>query len=159
MLIATAATELESTAAAYRDVAKVLRNIPDRAEHYLSQLQSAQQVNWNSQAGTAFRQLLEGLRYPGNVLQTEASQLAGTAETIAADLSSYADTARQLGTLVSLLSAVDFTAVVQDLGAARLEGMRSTAAAATTDAARLVRYVQDNGGIPLLLREAADRLW
>lgn len=159
MLITTAALELERTAAAYRAAAKVLRSIPDRAEQYLAQLQSAQQVHWHSEAGTAFRQALETLRHPGNVLQSEASQLAGSAEGIAADLNGYADTARQLASIVSVLSAVDYSAVAQDLGAARLEGMRAAAGEATTDAARLVKYAQDNGGIPLLLREAAARLW
>lgn len=159
MFIATAAVELDRTAAAYRSAATVLRRIPDRAEQYLVRIQAAQQVNWHSEAGTAFRQLLEELRHPANVLQTEASQLAGTAETIAADLHSSAETARQLASMVSALTAVDFTAVAHDLGAGRLEGMRNAAAEATTGADRLVMYVQDNGGIPGLLREAASRVW
>lgn len=159
MFIATAAAELDRTAAAYRAAGHVLRGIPDRAEQYLAQLQAAQQVNWNSEAGSAFRQALEGLRGPGTMLQDEAFHLAAAAETIAADLSSYAETARQLGTMVSLLSAVDITAVAQDVGAARLEGMRIAAAEAATDAGRLVGYVQDNDGVPPLLRDVVARLW
>ena len=158
-MLTAAATELDRTAAAYREAGKVLQGIPGRTEQYLAQLQAAQQVEWNSAAGTAFRHLVEELRWPGNVLRAEASELAATAEAIAADLSSYAETARQLGALVSVLSAVDFTAVAQDLGAARLESMRISAAEATADAGRLVMYVQDNGGIPALLREVADRVW
>lgn len=159
MFIATAAAELERTAAAYRTAGQVLRGIPDRAEQYLVQLQAAQQVNWNSEAGNAFLQALEALRGPGTMLQDEAVHLAAAAETIAADLSSYAQTARQLGTMVSLLSAADITAVAQDVGAARLEGMRIAAAEAATDAGRLVAYVQDNGGVPHLLRDVVARLW
>src|SRR5699024_9160146 len=155
MLITAAAAELERTAAAYRDAAKVLRGIPDRAEQYLVLLQAAQQVEWSSEAGTAFRQLLEALRQPGTMLQAAAPQLAATAELIAADLSSYADTARQLATVVSALSGVDLLAVAHDLGADRVEGMRRAAAEAGADAASLVVYVQQNSGIPGLLREAA----
>lgn len=158
-MLTAAATELDRTAAAYREAGKVLQGIPGRTEQYLAQLQAAQQVEWNSAAGTAFRHLVEELRWPGNVLQAEASELAATAEAIAADLSSYAETARQLDALVSVLSAVDFTAVAQDLGTARLESMRTSAAEATADAGKLVMYVQDNGGIPALLREVAHRVW
>lgn len=159
MLIAAAALELERTAAAYRGAARVLKGVPDRAQQYLGELENARQVHWHSEAGEAFRKLVEGLRYPGNILSVEAALLAGTAETIAADLSGYAETARQLGTMVAVLSAVDLSALAQDLGAQRLESMRNSAAEAATDAGRFVKYVQENGGIPWLLQEAAARAW
>lgn len=159
MLMAAAALELERTAAAYRGAAKVLKGVPDRAQSYLAELENARQVYWHSQAGEAFQTLVEGLRYPGNILSAEAALLASTAETIAADLTSYAESARQLGAVVAVLSAVDLTALAQDLGAHRLETMRDAAAEAAEDAGRFVRYVQDNGGIPWLLQEAASRAW
>lgn len=159
LIAAAAALELERTAAAYRGAAKVLKGVPDQAQQYLAELDKARQVHWHSEAGEAFRTLVEGLRYPGNILSVEAAVLAGEAETIAADLSSYAETARQLGNMVAVLSAVDLTALAQDLGAHRLETLRSSAAEAAADAGRFMRYMQENGGIPWLLQEAAGRLW
>ena len=157
MLLATAAAELERTALAYRQAATVLRGVPERVGAYMGELEHAHQVNWHSSAGDAFRRLV--LYQPGVLLQTEAEQLAGTADTLASDLSSYAATARQLSTLVAAVSAVDLSAVAQDLGAERLESMRLAAADAVGDAASFIRYVDDNGGIPWMLQEAANRLW
>lgn len=159
MLLATAAAELERTALAYRQAATVLRGVPERVGTYMGELEHAHQVNWHSSAGDAFRRLVEVLYQPGVLLQTEAEQLAGTADTIASDLSSYAATARQLSTVVAAVSAVDLSAVAQDLGAERLESMRRAAADAVGDAASFIRYVDDNGGIPWMLQEAANRLW
>ena len=159
MLLATASAELERTAAAYRQAASVLKGVPERAELYLAQLEHAQQVHWHSEAGEAFRQLVEGLRHPGNLLESETQRLAGVAEVIAADLSSYAEAARQLSTMVAVLAAVDITAVAQDLGLQQLDAMRGAASEAVTDAAKFVQFVDDNGGIPWLLQEAAARVW
>lgn len=159
MLIAAAAVELERTATVYRGAAAVLKGVPDRAQQYLAELENARQVHWNSEAGEAFRRMVEGLRDPGSILSAEAALLAGTAEAIAADLSGYAEVARQLGNVVAALSAVDLTAVAEDLGSQRLESMRSSAADAAADAGRFVKYLQDNGGIPWLLQEAAARVW
>lgn len=159
MLAATAATELERTASAYRDAAAVLRRMPERVSDYTAELENAQQVHWDSRAGDAFRQAAAALHHPGNFFRVEAEHLSGIAATIAADLSSYAEAARQLSSMVVMLSSTDISALAEQLGVTGLESLSGAASEALFDASTLVQFLEDHGGIPRVLREAASRLW
>ncbi|WP_300344466.1 hypothetical protein [Nesterenkonia sp.] len=159
MFITTAALQLEDAAAAYRSAATTLKTATQHTDDYLTHLHDAEEVQWHSDAAEAFRLLLSALREPGGFLSSETEALAAEADLIAAELTSYAATARQLSQIVDLLSAVDLPALMWDLGADQVAGLRSAAADAVTDADEFLRFVHDNGGIPGLLLEAAARLW
>ncbi|GFZ79346.1 hypothetical protein GCM10011359_04830 [Nesterenkonia alkaliphila] len=97
----TVPQQLYAAADAYDDAAGRLRRVLAMVPEYFALIEEAERVHWDSMASRAFRTALEALRIPGELVTAETAVLASRAETIASDLRSYGDQARQLMLLIS----------------------------------------------------------
>lgn len=99
-----AAAQLEMIAENYEQVGHALERVGRAGADYQGRLSRAEQVDWHSPAGDAFREVLIRLRHPGYVLADRAESTADQARTAARELRHYADRARQMGQTLQLFS-------------------------------------------------------
>lgn len=159
MLFDLASGHLERHAEAYATAATTLRQIGERVEDYRRELIMAEGVEWQAEAGDAFREVINRLHQPGEFLQRETSVLAAEADLIAKDLRATAETSRAIGGMMRSLSGVDLSLVNIGMGVERLKELRDEAAEALQSPHSMTEFVDRHGGVPEPLRRAAQWLW
>ncbi|TLP78973.1 hypothetical protein [Nesterenkonia sphaerica] len=150
-MITSVPAELDRAAEGYEAAAGQLRAVLARLPDYLAELDAAKEVNWDSMTSDAYRSVLALLRAPAELMMTEVAALAAEADGIAADLRSYAQQARYLGSLLSLTNGVP-----AGLEAAGdwVEGLwRDSTEALSSSAARFTEFIDRHGGIPTVLEQ------
>lgn len=151
--------QIEAAASTYDSAAQRLMRVASKVPDYQDHLNRAESVEWQSMAGTAFRDVIDLLRGPGRLIGDEAASLAAEAQTIATDLRGYAAQARHLAALLApgaLPTAAPGPA--WDIAAAGIEWIwREAKQSLEGDAAGFMRYIDQHGGIPAVLEDTVRR--
>lgn len=151
-MFSAAAAHLDRTAAIYDGVAVRYQRAADQGTGHRAQLVLARDVvQWNSQAGDAFRAVLDLLVSDSTAVQEEAAALAGEATAIAGVLREWAQVGRSLAAVLEAITGADVAGVAG-------EALLRRARAAVEDVTSLVSFIQDYGGLPAGLREAVSEV-